>query len=433
MTDAQIGESTWTKISEDIARRVTDPDRVLTTLENLPGAEDWNSQSRHALGSGLLGPAILLGGDPTRASHDGPAAHDHMRSVARWVTSAPALNPGLYTGQAGVAFGIAMRQRATGGYTGALRELDRKISTGIAAICRRMNENSIGDRARFDTMAGLAGIGRYALMRPDSMAEALRTVLSTLVGMSESVRTGGLSVPGYWCLTRPRGEPVDSVQEGHLNLGLSHGIAGPLALLSLARSSGIEVPHQERAIERLAQIFQEQKLVDHHGVYWPNLLTWDDWRRGYSTKDRGRAAWCYGSLGIACSLQLAAAATGRRDLGELATDSVDAILRTPLPEWGIRDVSLCHGWAGALNCLKFFTGGERAEDVSRARDHIAAIIEREFDPDSPFGFRYPDERQDQLLDRPGFLDGASGIALALEAYSSGETSAAPWDAALLLA
>lgn len=75
MTDAQIGESTWTKISEHIARRVTDPDRVLTTLENLPGAEDWNSQSRHALGSGLLGPAILLGGDPTRASYDRQKRH----------------------------------------------------------------------------------------------------------------------------------------------------------------------------------------------------------------------------------------------------------------------------------------------------------------------------------------------------------------------
>jgi class I lanthipeptide synthase len=55
-----------------------------------------------------------------------------------------------------------------------------------------------------------------------------------------------------------------------------------------------------------------------------------------------------------------------------------------------------------------------------------------FEPGTPFGFTSSHPRTARPLDRPGFLDGSAGIALALHAYATGQRPRTGWDAALLL-
>ena len=68
-----------------------------------------------------------------------------------------------------------------------------------------------------------------------------------------------------------------------------------------------------------------------------------------------------------------------------------------------------------------------------AADTLAAHLLDDFDADAPFGYRFPHPRADRPLDRPGFLDGAAGVALALHTYATDRPPRTPWDAALLLA
>ncbi|AKG45060.1 lanthionine synthetase c-like protein [Streptomyces xiamenensis] len=419
-------------ITAEVVRRLREPGRILDHFTASPDTALWTPQTRHTLGRGLAGTALFLDHTEAGGQDTGAAAHAHLTAVARWLGRIPALNAGLHTGLAGIGLAAHGRAARTGGYTTFLDRLDRAL-TAMAASQHEAAAAPLSTLAGHDIIVGLTGTGRYALLRGAPLRPVLESVLAALVRLTEPVATEGGSVPGYWSLSRPRGEPVTRAREGHLNLGLSHGIAGPLALLSLALEAGVRVPGQREAIERIARVYVERHRADPYGLHWPNLLTWDDWHHAGAGAGRGRVAWCYGGLGIACALRLAARATGRADLAELAAQAVAAMIRVPAGEWGITDASLCHGWAGALNCLKFFATGEHATAVARTREHLAERIVRHFEPGSAFGYRYPEQGSGRPIDAPGFLDGAAGVALALDAHTRGDTAPAAWDAALLLA
>ena len=420
------------RVTAEIVLRLRDPDRVLGHFAASPDTALWTPQTQHTLGKGLAGTALFLDHALSNGPDTRPVAHAHLKAIARWMTGIPALNAGLHTGLAGIGLAAHRRGAQSGSYTRFLGRLDQELSA-MAASQQEAAGAPLGTVAGYDVIVGLTGTGRYALLRGAPLRATLESALGALVQLTEPVATKDGAVPGYWSLSRPRGGAVASARDGHLNLGLAHGIAGPLALLSLSFEAGVRVPGLEEAIERLASVYVDRHRLDAYGVHWPNLLTWDDWHHGGASSRRGRMAWCYGSLGIACSLRLAASATGREDLANLAVAAVAAVIRVPPEQWGITDASLCHGSAGALNCLKFFTTGERAAEVAQTREQLARLTVQHFEPGSAFGYRYPEQGGGRSIDAPGFLDGAGGVALALDAYARGETGAATWDTALLLA
>lgn len=97
------------------------------------------------------------------------------------------------------------------------------------------------------------------------------------------------------------------------------------------------------------------------------------------------------------------------------------------------DFALCHGWAGLLQITVRMAGDTGAACYRSAADLLAARIIEGFAPEAAFGFRYTHPRLEIGPDRPGFLEGAAGIALALRSYAGGTPPATTWDAALLLA
>ncbi|MFJ6442663.1 lanthionine synthetase LanC family protein [Streptomyces sp. NPDC091649] len=98
----------------------------------------------------------------------------------------------------------------------------------------------------------------------------------------------------------------------------------------------------------------------------------------------------------------------------------------------IRDSALCHGWAGLLRIAQRTARDSAEPDLHAAADRLAARVLDGFDPEAPFGFRYSHTLAPRALDRPGFPEGASGIALALHAYTTGTVPATSWDSALLI-
>ncbi|MEW1655095.1 lanthionine synthetase LanC family protein [Streptomyces sp. NPDC093707] len=219
---------------------------------------------------------------------------------------------------------------------------------------------------------------------------------------------------------------------------------------------------QRDAIASLAGLLTHWAVRDAHGVYWPGHLSLAQWLAGSASYDEpaGWPSWCYGAPGVSRALQLAGRALDRPDWTVLAAESVERLLTLPLERWGITDHALCHGWAGALHQL-----GRLAEDFATAhpphtpsaagtteragltdrtelsdltdrighrRDAVAARLLDAFDPDAPFGYRFTMTRVPFASDVSGYLDGASGVALALDAYATGGATT-DWDMPLLLA
>ena len=155
---------------------------------------------------------------------------------------------------------------------------DTLLTTLESAIVERVEHMSQGVlRSRphgvpvwlFDVITGLAGAGRYLLGRAQSAPcrRALETLLRALVYLSEEDAD---AVP-HWHTTFHHS--TDNLRrfypDGHVNLGMAHGIPGPLALLSLSASQGVEVTGQHDAIVRIADRIVQAQCSDEWGVGFP--------------------------------------------------------------------------------------------------------------------------------------------------------------------
>ncbi|GAA5165952.1 lanthionine synthetase C family protein [Amycolatopsis dongchuanensis] len=384
------------------------------------GDGDWPHHPM-SLADGHSGFAMVF----ARLSEESPelrkVAHEHLSAAAR--AQRPAVE-NLFDGLPSLGFAARTIARAEGDYRGLLARVDppvlRLAENLVDAEEARLRDGEPGARmARYDVTSGLAGLGRYLLA---CGAEAvLARVLGYLVRLTEPVVVHGHRIPGWWTPDPPMLADPMSHPDGHLNIGMAHGISGPLALLALSHRQGIVVHGHEEAMRRIVTWLLARRGSDQYGPYWPALVPLEQELAGtVESLAPSRVAWCYGAPGAARAVQLAATALGEPAWAEEAKSTLRAALRRPWEHWGIRDASLCHGSAGALHATALVLGRE-AEALPRLCDHLLSQREGDAVVTVP-------------PNRPGFLDGTAGTLLALHEHLNPSSSPArlPWSAALLL-
>lgn len=431
-------------VAERIAERLADPAAV-RWREGIDDADRAHvmREELSTLGRGHPGISLLFNSRAANSPGDHAVAHQHLQHAARHLKEVEQPCDGLFGHVTGVGFAMAAARAATGGYGTALEALHGRIAEAARALARRTTTGAGRDLDEYDVISGLTGMGRFLLLRAHEDTTGLHEVLealatTALLGAADGKHQGAAApLPGFWAQGAPSARQNRKTSEltrhGHLNLGLAHGIPGPLALLALTKEQGHGSDRQSAAIERLADLLTRWIRHDEHGPYWPNYLTRDEYLSGTSQGHRRSFRWCYGTPGVARALQLAGRACGRADWQRTADDAIAAVLATPRSQWGILDTGLCHGWAGVLHLLGFFADGPHSTAVRVARDAIAATITDTFDPDTRYGHRVAFEECLAGGDYPGLLEGAAGVALALDDYAHGAHGRFPWDAALLVA
>ncbi|WP_179023515.1 lanthionine synthetase C family protein [Streptomyces sp. IMTB 2501] len=434
------------RIVAELAERLNRQDQTVVTATT--GVDTAKSPSTGTpqppvsgptLAAGHSGVALLYG----ELSHAAPAlritAHAHLATALSTLGSQPGV--GLYDGATSLAFAARVTRHRPQDYATILNQLDERITAGLRTILdaesARLDAGHAGVAMRtYDTISGVTGIGRYLLLRGDGDPEALTESLSYLVRLVRPVRAHGFDVPGWWVPTGPSLQPDIRFPRGHLNLGAAHGICGPLALLSLAHESGVRVPGQSEAIHVMVEHVLSLRL---DGGRWPRVVGFDDFVAGSpGTDSEARltaAGWCYGTPGVARALYLAGRALDQPEWRDTATQSLTGTLLSLTPHQ-VGNGSLCHGWAGLLQIAWRMADDSADAGLARLLPGLARRLIDAYDPGLPYGFSHdrPALMTGQPVPphRPGFLEGAAGIALALHTYATGRNPSSPWDAALML-
>jgi hypothetical protein len=388
-----------------------------------PDGHEGQAGLRHALARGATGIALLHIERSCAGRGSWATAHAWLAAAAGNGIST-AGDAGLYYGTPGVAFALhAAASGRAGGYVRARAGLDTKVT---ALACRRaheagarMDRGELPSLAEFDLIYGLSGIGAH-LLRHAPGSDALARVLSCLVRLTEPVRADGEELPGWWSGHGPGFTASAAFPGGHANLGLAHGISGPLALLSLALRRGITVADHRGAILRICAWLDSWHQDDGTRPWWPQWITREDHRTGYASQPGpGRPSWCYGTPGIARAQQLAGIALGDAHRQQTAEQAMVACLADPSQLARLTDAGLCHGWAGL-----FQTAWRSARDAASAGlapciPQLASCLAQQVRPGS--------------AERTGFLDGTAGVALALHTAAQAAPPASGWDSCLLIA
>ncbi|MFF2650443.1 lanthionine synthetase C family protein [Streptomyces sp. NPDC058045] len=377
----------------------------------------------HDLGRGGAGTAVYHG-VLARDTGAWTAAHAAARAMAGQAATVDPSSVGLYRGAPAVAYALDTAGHCA--YQSALEELDRKIGPLIAARLsaagRRVDSGHPPRMREYDLIRGLTGLGAYLLRRrahPDLLDAVLRYLVRLL---QQPVTVEGNSLPGWWTLDGPSGEPDSDWPQGHGNFGMAHGVAGPLALLALCARAGRTVPGQQEALVSACRLLEEWvRPLPTGAAAWPETITANGWVNGPPTRaNLGRPSWCYGTPGIARSLQLAALACGRTDTQRQAEDVLLSCVSDARQLERLEDASVCHGWAGV--CL--------------AADRAAADAA----PGSELPGRLPALRAafatyvaaNALPRDSGLLTGADGILLTIHTLNPTHRVGSGWEACLLL-
>ncbi|WP_329127306.1 lanthionine synthetase C family protein [Streptomyces sp. NBC_01465] len=384
---------------------------------------DFAPQWAQSLDVGAAGIALWHLENVRTGAGDWETAHEWAAAMVRHPVIAHPDICSLYGGAPAVAFVMNAADQPL--YTPALEALDPHITALIrrrlAAAHQRIDDQQLPALREYDLIGGLTGLGAYALLRHGD-SDIVHSVLSYLVRLTHPLATTTGTLPGWWCGNAPDTSTPEAWDGGHGDLGISHGITGPLALLATAHRRGITVPGLPEAMIRICHWLDQWQTGQGAAAWWPGAISrreaadWTLHQPGPS-----RPSWCYGTPGIARAQQLAALALGDRRRQQLAETALAGCLADERQLAQIRDLSLCHGWAGLIQSV-----WRCAADAGR---------------DSPLATRLPylhslmDQHQalHGLPADAGLLNGTAGVHLARHTTTTNFAPLTRWDACLLLA
>lgn len=402
----------------DIAAAVAD--RLATPELGYERARDqWWPQS---LAQGAAG-ISLLHIERARTGHASwEAAHRWLKAAVRdGVASGPEAH--LYFGAPAVLLALHHAHEGTGGYEAEIAQLDgvlhRIAARRLAAAHERADQGKLPELSEFDAIRGLTGLGLLLELR-DPGSERAREVLEYLVRLTEPLeQPDGRRLPGWWTAQGPDGTTSPRFPGGHSNHGIAHGIAGPLALLSLAHLAGTRVPGHVEAMARIVAWLDTWMQTSDEGTWWPYWVTTAQHHEHELVVGPQRPSWCYGAGGLGRAQQLAAEALADDERSVAARDALTEALGNPTQLRRVRDASICHGWSG--HTLLAHTSG-----IGAPLDLLSPLCSSATVEEAADLLLTPHDGRSGI----GFLEGGAGAATVLHTLGAGTNST--WFSFLLI-
>jgi hypothetical protein len=447
------------EVAAEVADRLSDPDRVSELWDGpepfdvIPGVGPIPVAPSYTLIEGIPGVAVLWGEMGRRDPQARQRAHAHLSAAADRTPATGPYGLGLFGGLAALGAAATITATAPGHYRRISATVDsyvvRQAGTLLRAEQARLEGGlPLGSWAAFDSIAGLAGVGRYLLGRCVAAGDddaAVRDVVAAicryLVQLTRPLTVHGTSLPGWYVLPDEDQNVSQQLSPG-ASTGLAHGIAGPLSLLATAWRAGITVPGHEEAVHLIAEWLQARLRRNRYGCYWPGNISPDEEITSLAdTPPTHRiGSWCWGTPGIARALQLAGRALGRPEWERTAVDAQRALFDNPEHDRELPDAALCHGLGGLLVATDLIAQDSGDPELAARASRTAEAMLELFDPEARYGYRHvlAASQGTVVPDRPGFLNGAAGAALALWEYAEAgpadrrEPGALSWTALLML-
>ncbi|MFJ8173641.1 lanthionine synthetase C family protein [Streptomyces sp. NPDC094473] len=380
-------------------------------------------RQEQSLYAGAPGTALRHIADAQAGRGGWEALHAWVTTMVRHPVNADPDACGLFEGAPAIAYVLHLADRPP--YAPALLTLDHHIAAmtrvRLRAAHERIARKELPRLREYDLISGLTGLGVHLLTRGGHDALLLE-VLDYLVALTDPVPATGHGVlPGWWTGDGPGLRPSPRWPDGHGNLGLAHGICGPLAFLAITLRRGIAVPGQAGAIRSICAALDQWCFGTQGRPWWPETLSLDEWKARTPRRQQGpgRPSWCYGTPGIARARQLAALALGDAALQHHAEAALAACVTDEQQLARLTDASLCHGWAGVVRTVQ-----RAAADAG---------------PGSALGASLPGLRarmRDCLGQSgpppPGLMEGADGVRLTQLDTGVNTAPISRWDACLLL-
>ncbi|MEU9994818.1 lanthionine synthetase C family protein [Streptomyces sp. NPDC050848] len=395
-------------VADLIGERLRTPERATAAAAIAARQTDQSFWAGASLSEGHAGLALLHLHAARSAAGNGSVEREELfdracafvRAAFSATRENPLDHPGLFDGTAGIAFVLQDVSRDEPRFLPALGRLHEQLARQVLAADWPKVPGAVADH-HYDLVYGAAGIAvQLSSASPVTpvVEEALERCLRYLVWVVTD---------GNWAVG------------GRLDTGASHGAAGIASALAATWRRDRRVPGQRAALDELTAWLLAVGRGDPLRPEWPRTVPAD--------AGETAPAWCHGTGGVAAGLLAVARATGDRGLEARAFAALDGLLDRVAAGDAPRSPTVCHGLAG-LAVLAHEFAAHGSPGAARALPDLARRLVDTADPDLPLLYR-DHETTGHIVDNPGLLTGAAGVALTLRALATGHRPG--WWTALL--
>ena len=329
-------------------------------------------------------------------------------------------NISLCYGFTGYVYTLEFLSQNCKGYEKLLDTLETILLALTKDRLSEIKRSNIVKEEYFDVIQGVSSVARYLLSKEKLTSEQRVLVKEILNYLADLINND----PTIYAEYMPNEKLRKKFPSGYINLGVAHGILGPLYVLALGFKK-FDMTQYLLSIEKGLSYYERSFFKNKIG----KIIGWNG-RVSDAVENEGfrfNSSWCYGSLGMARVLYNIAKIIDSRKFREMATDvftsSIDYINSSE-----ILNNAICHGRSGIMllfNLMYLDTGKIQFKTISDNlfREIVRAASNSEYifvERDVYFrGVNF-----DKVIDYIdfGLLNGVSGIVLALMAQRTGASS-----------
>lgn len=440
------------ELVKEIADRMRDPDHVRATVidptnynpKPLYDTSPWGGISLEGYGGVLILFAQLDHLFPDEQWD--AAAHQYVLKI-KTIIETDGLNfmpLSLFGGLAGVCFALQQASRKGSRYQRLINILNDHLLENVenqylVPLRDNLKNGKPSPMHLYDLIQGIVGIGSYALSNLSDLRlfRFSEELVEILIGFTKPILVEGKWSPGWYVPAQFQRleEEKHSYPLGNFNLGLSHGVTGILAFLTIALLRGISLSGQKEAIEKIAFWLSSQQKEDQGTLFWPTIISFEEeiaLSKERQCRFSGRDAWCYGTPGVARTLFLAGKAIGNESLINQALDSLCSVFKRNHEQWFLPGPTFCHGIAGLMMITLQMANDSQRTELKGHLIFLNKLLLEYYHSEYPFGFKNyaPCIGHDHAqLNQVGLLEGTSGILLTI---LSSEHSCSCWHAPFLI-
>lgn len=330
----------------------------------------------------------------------------------------------LFGGVTGAAVATHIVVHHTGHYKKLLDTMNGLVKSDTIKYINFATKNIADLHAKhYDTISGLAGTGNYLLLNPANNADTLIKICDYFCLLVNSYADGQTLVP-RWFIKKENIAGIDTYKyydKGCINFSLSHGIAGPLVVLSKVQAmcnadgKDLSIP-----IKQLLSLYEEWEFPNDYDVLqWPGQLRIESFisKQYCEALNNRRCSWCYGSIGITHALLTASISISDYQSVGKYINNLEKICREPLNNHFFSSSQICHGLAGELAILNKWNRVIKSKIIKTRIEQLTEVILSNFNSNYTYGFRnyeFDSNVGEHIYsDDMSFLEGTAGIVLTL--------------------
>ncbi|MSS62725.1 lanthionine synthetase C family protein [Velocimicrobium porci] len=421
------GQLDITNIVKQIGLELVDYERILSILGKeknirvLNGIQ-YKPWEEMTLSHGIPGLCMLYAELNERFPKENwnEIGHQYLEKVALNLSETGIQSISMFSGVAGIGLAAVSLSEKFQNYKKFLFNINHFLLERFFYYIENITFNHGAFISFYDAIEGITGILNYLLIykKQDEYYKGIEKGISALLELSRTIVVQGENVPGWYVPSKYQFSEIESeiYPNGNFNTSLSHGIAGPMTVLSKMILEGIEIEGQKEAIKRMADFLLEFKSFDKNRVFWKGQISFEEYKEHVVSEKNviRRDAWCYGTPGICYALVCAGKALQDKQLIEsslkILKDSIGDIR-------GIFSPTFCHGYAGVYQILLSLEELIGKEYFIGEKIQLKKKIYEFYKKDYIYGFYNVeiDDKNGKLKDYDsiGFLDGCIGTCLAL--------------------